>query len=77
MIENKEATQKWHEAQNSGGRLPELHCKGCGYYPVVNDGRHRDDCTCIFQVDDDVTREQAIANIVNAIGISLVVSDEP
>lgn len=31
-------------------RAPEW-CRGCGYYPPVNDGRHRADCTVKKWVD--------------------------
>ena len=46
-------------------------CPGCGLYYVVH-RTHRDDCTANY----GPTHEQALANVINVIGIARVVDDE-
>lgn len=44
MSKESKPRDRWDQVFTAARDRPDNHCPSCGYHPVVNDGRHRDDC---------------------------------
>jgi hypothetical protein len=45
MSKESKPADRWQQVFSAAADRPPDWCKGCGYWPVVNDGAHRADCT--------------------------------
>ena len=45
MSKESKPRDRWRQLYQSAHDRPEAFCPGCGYYPAVNNGTHRADCT--------------------------------
>ena len=45
MSKESKPRDRWSQVFYAAAGRPRGWCKGCGYWPVVNDGAHRADCT--------------------------------
>lgn len=45
MSKESKPRDLWRHVYASAHTRHPLWCKGCGHYPIANDGAHRADCT--------------------------------
>ena len=44
MSKESKPRDRWNQVYSAAADRPDNWCKSCGYFPVVNNGRHRTDC---------------------------------
>jgi hypothetical protein len=48
MSKESKPRDRWNQVYTAAHGRDPLWCKGCGYFPVANDGTHRADCLIEF-----------------------------
>ena len=75
MSKESEPADPWRHVFAAAAARPADYCTGCGYFVVVHGADRRD---CIAEADaadeDAVTHSEAVANVINVLGVRAVIS---